>query len=317
MRSIHAVVIGSPAMREVCCRDCAEKRQKRALLLATARSGPRSFTGSWPNLLLPPAGDHCDLWREATGAGGIGQASGTSRPNVARKAFPAAKQARSFHGSAHTISIDSTRHGATPMMLTDEQLHRLDEDGFLVLHDVFTPEEVDLLRAEVPGMVAERCAENPREAGRESVRNILSLHRRNELYGRLVRHPRMLEAARQILGEEVYAQQVKINLKTGFDGGGFEWHTDFATHHNRDGVPKPLALNFHIHLDDVTEFNGPLMFVPGSHKREIPLERSVDGEKWELWTVPRDGVTRLVNELGMVSAKGPRGTLLIFGDNLL
>ncbi|MEO7056493.1 MAG: phytanoyl-CoA dioxygenase family protein [Caldimonas sp.] len=203
------------------------------------------------------------------------------------------------------------------MRLTDEQLLGLDEDGFLILHDVFTSQEVERLRGEVPAMVVVDCPENPREAGKHTVRNILSLHRRNELYRRLVRHPRMLEPAMQIVGEDVYAQQVKINLKAGFDGGGFEWHTDFATHHNRDGVPKPLALNFHIHLDDVTEFNGPLMFVPGSHKREIPIKRSVDGEKWELWTVPHDAVAKLVNELGMVSAKGPRGTLLIFGDNLL
>lgn len=203
------------------------------------------------------------------------------------------------------------------MQLTEDQLRRLDEDGFLVLTGVFTPEEVDLLRAEVPAMVAEKCAENPREAGKNAVRNILSLHRRNEMYSRLIRHPRMLEVARQITAQDVYAQQVKINLKTGFDGGGFEWHTDFATHHNRDGVPKPLALNLHIHLDDVTEFNGPLMFVPGSHKRQIPVKRSVDGEKWELWTVPHEAVTELVNELGMVSAKGPKGTLLIFGDNML
>ncbi len=88
-------------------------------------------------------------------------------------------------------------------------------------------------------------------------------------------------------------------------------------HHKRDGAPRPLALNLHVFLDDVTEFNGPVMFVPGSHRREIPLQRSVDGEKWELWTVPREAVSKLVAELGMASAKGPRGTLLIFGDKLL
>ena len=203
------------------------------------------------------------------------------------------------------------------MRLTDDQLRRLDEDGFLVLPGVFTPQEVKLRRAEVPAMLLEQRPENPREASGRAVRNILSLHRRNELYRRLVRHPRMLQAAWQLLGPQVYAQQVKINLKTGFDGGGFEWHTDFATHHHRDGVPEPLALNFHIHLDEVSEFNGPLMFVPGSHKREVPLQRSVDGQKWELWTVPHDAVTELVNELGMASAKGPPGTLLIFGDKLL
>ncbi|MDB5946766.1 MAG: hypothetical protein JWQ33_1792 [Ramlibacter sp.] len=203
------------------------------------------------------------------------------------------------------------------MKLTPDQLRRLGEDGFLILPNMFSKEEVDALRAEVPGMVAEERPENAREAGRKAVRNILSLHRRNEVYRKLVQHPRLVEPARQILGEEVYAQQVKINLKTGFDGAGFEWHTDFHTHHNRDGVPKPLALNFHIHLDDVTEFNGPIMFVPGSHKREIPVQKSIDGEKWELWTVPNDAVAKLVHELGMVSAKGPRGTLLIFGDKLL
>jgi ectoine hydroxylase len=203
------------------------------------------------------------------------------------------------------------------MKLTQEQLDRLDRDGFLILPNAFTAEEVEVLRAEVPAMVNEQRPENAREAGKTAVRNILSLHRRNEVYNRLVHHPRLVEPARQILGEEVYAQQVKINLKSGFDGAGFDWHTDFATHHNRDGVPRPLALNFHIHLDDVTEFNGPIMFVPGSHKRDIPQQKSVDGEKWELWTVPNDAVRELVNELGMVSAKGPRGTLLIFGDRLL
>lgn len=204
------------------------------------------------------------------------------------------------------------------MRLNDDQLQQLDEVGFLVLPDVFSAAEIDLLRAQVPALMAQECPENPREASGGAVRNLLSLHRRNELYARLVRHPRLVAPAMQILGDDaLYPQQVKINPKSGFDGAGFDWHTDFATHHKRDGVPQPLALNLHILLDDVTEFNGPLMFVPGSHKRDIPLQRSVDGQKWELWTVPRHAVAELVTELGMVSAKGKRGTLLIFGDRLL
>jgi len=204
------------------------------------------------------------------------------------------------------------------MRLTDAQLQQLDHDGFLVLPGVFSAAEVEALRAPVPALMAQDCPENPRESVGGVVRNLLSLHRRSEIYARLVRHPRLVEPAMQILGDDaLYPQQVKINPKAGFDGAGFDWHTDFATHHRRDGVPKPLALNLHILRDDVTEFNGPLMFVPGSHKREIPLQRSVDGQKWELWTVPRSAVGDLVTELGMVSAHGPRGTVLIFGDRLL
>lgn len=203
------------------------------------------------------------------------------------------------------------------MQLDPAQLARLDREGFLILPGVFTDEEVELLRAEVRPMLDDERPENAREAGGSAVRNALSLHRRSDLYRRLVRHPRLVGPARQIIGEAVYPQQVKINLKTGFDGGGFDWHTDFATHHHRDGVQRPVALNMHIHLDDVTEFNGPIMFVPGSHKRDIPQVKSVDGEKWELWTVPQNAVRTLVEDAGMVSAKGSRGTLLVFGDRLL
>ena len=203
------------------------------------------------------------------------------------------------------------------MQLSRQQLDNLEIDGFLILPDVFSGPEIDRLRAAMPALLAEERPENTREAGGGKVRNALSLHRRSDVFARLVRHPRLVGPALQILGEDAYIQQVKVNPKEGFDGGGYEWHTDFATHHARDGVPRPLALNLHIFLDDVTEFNGPLMFVPGSHRREIPMQKTIDGEKWELWTVPRRAVAELVGELGLVSAKGGRGTMLIFGDNLL
>ena len=57
-----------------------------------------------------------------------------------------------------------------------------------------------------------------------------------------------------------------MNGKAAFGGDVWQWHYDFATHHREDGTPKPLALNLHIFLDDVTEFNGPLWFVRGSHR---------------------------------------------------
>lgn len=203
------------------------------------------------------------------------------------------------------------------MRLTGEQLDTLEQDGFLVLPDLFSEREVDILRAEVPSLMAQICPDNTREADGRGVRNMLGLHRRNATFARLARHPRLLEPALQILGEDVYMQQCKINVKQGFRGDGFDWHTDFATHHSRDGVPLPLALNLHVFLDDVTEFNGPLYFAPGSHRMEVKAEKSVDGLKWELWTIPDEEVARVIAETGLVSIKGRRGTALVFGDLLL
>jgi len=203
------------------------------------------------------------------------------------------------------------------MRLTPAQLETLDRDGFLVLPNLFDPREADILRAQVPTLMAEISPDNMREADGRSVRNILGLHRRNAVFQRLARHPRLLEPALQILGEPVYLQQCKINVKAAFHGDGFDWHTDFATHHSRDGVPRPRALNLHVFLDDVTEFNGPMWFAPGSHCMEVKAVKSTDGEKWELWTIPDEEVARVVDRCGLVSVKGGRGTALIFGDRLL
>lgn len=205
------------------------------------------------------------------------------------------------------------------MKLDPAQLAQLQTQGFLVLPSLFSDQEVDVLSAEVDTLLADARPENALEADGKEVRNLHSIHRRSKIFDRLARHPRLLEPARQIVGEDtaLYLQQCKINLKAPFVGAGYEWHTDFATHHSRDGVPQPLALNLHVFLDDVTEFNGPLYFAPGSHRMNVPAVKSVDGQAWELWTIPNDTVRDVVNKTGLVSIKGPRGTGLIFGDLLL
>ena len=125
--------------------------------------------------------------------------------------------------------------------------------------------------------------------------------------------------ARQLLGTpEIYAQQVKVNAKEAFTGEQWQWHYDFATHHHEDGVPEPLALNMHVFLDDVTEFNGPLVFIPGSH-RDGPAPTALDTEttSYPLWTVGPEVVGPLVERGGLSCPKGPAGTMLIFGDALV
>ena len=139
------------------------------------------------------------------------------------------------------------------------------------------------------------------------------------VFERLVNDRRFLEPARQILGDvPVYAQQVKVNVKAAFVGEQWQWHHDFATHHHEDGVPEPHAVNVHIFLDEVTEFNGPLVFIPGSHL-DGPAPSSLDLEttSYPLWTVAPDVVGPLVERGGLASPKGPAGTVLIFGDTMV
>ena len=205
------------------------------------------------------------------------------------------------------------------MTLDNEQLDRLERDGYLVLPELFSPTEVALIRRETEVLFEEDSPASFRERESGVVRTAMALHERSELFSRLARHPRLVRPAMQILDDDtLYLQQVKVNAKVAFTGEVWQWHYDFATHHNEDGVPEPLALNVHVFLDDVTEFNGPLWFIRGSHRRgAVPAALDTVTTSYPLWCVDREAVSDLVNEGGIVSATGPAGTGVIFGDRLV
>src|SRR3954465_7377484 len=199
------------------------------------------------------------------------------------------------------------------VMLTQEQLDTFHRDGVLVLPGLFSTDEIAAMDERLPALFAERCPENIRERSSDVVRTAMGLHLRDELFARLVNDSRFLEPAQQILGDvDLYAQQVKVNAKEAFTGEQWQWHNAFPPHHHEDGVPEPLALNLHIFLDEVTEFNGPLTFIPGSHL-DGPAPTSLDtvSTSYPLWTVGADVVRPLAERGGMVAPKGGPGTVVI------
>ena len=204
------------------------------------------------------------------------------------------------------------------MRLSEEQIGALNRQGFLVLPDLFSGAEVDALRSRLPAVFADGHDGNIVERESGEVRTSMGLPLRDEGFAALTRHPRLVEPALQILGEPAYIQQVKVNVKAAFSGEVWQWHYDFATHHEEDGVLRPLALNLHVFLDDVSEFNGPLWFIPGSHAvgaHGAHLDTATTS--YPLWVVDPPTVKALAEKNGMVSATGARGTGLIFFDTLL
>jgi ectoine hydroxylase len=209
--------------------------------------------------------------------------------------------------------------------LTEQQLLSLNQDGFLVLPDLFSANEIDQFKSRLPNLLSEHSDANIIEKVSGEVRTAMALHQRDELFDSLVHDARLLGPAHQIRPESLYIQQVKVNVKTAFSGEVWQWHYDFATHHSDDGVPEPLALNLHVFLDDVNEFNGPLYFIPGSHQYGAhKAHHDVTTTSYPLWVVDNDLVQKLINDAekvdparGIVSATGRRGTGLIFFDSLI
>jgi ectoine hydroxylase len=205
------------------------------------------------------------------------------------------------------------------MKLTSEQLALFDEQGYLFFPDLLSREEVHVLIDEVPRLYAQRRPENVREKGNdEVVRTNFAAHLYSYPFARLARHPRLVEPAMQILGEDVYMHQFKINGKMAFDGDVWQWHQDYGTWKNDDLMPEARAMNVAIFLDEVNEFNGPLMFIPGSHRLGvIDAGHDVATTSYPLWTIDNATISRLVDRGGIVAPKGRAGSMILFHSCLV
>ncbi len=199
------------------------------------------------------------------------------------------------------------------MRLTPEQLEQFDRDGYLFFPSLFSAEEMKVLLDVVPRLYAQRRPENVREKGSDAVRTNYSAHLYSAPFARLARHPRMVEPAMQLFGEGVYMHQFKINGKMAFEGDVWQWHQDYGTWKADDLMPEARAMNVAIFLDEVNEFNGPLMFIPGSHKQgALPAGHDTRTTSYPLWTIDHSTIAKLVAQGGIVAPKGPAGSMILF-----
>ena len=94
------------------------------------------------------------------------------------------------------------------------------------------------------------------------------------LSGDLAATRRLLEPVRQILDGHVYMHQFKVNAKAAFDGEVWQWHQDYGVWQRDDEMPEPRAMNIALFLEEVTPANGPLLFIPKSHKQRRARRRA-------------------------------------------
>ena len=108
-----------------------------------------------------------------------------------------------------------------------------------------------------------------------------------------------------------------------FEGDVWQWHQDYGTWLNDDLMPTERAMNIAIFLDEVNEFNGPLMFIPGSHKKGVlEAQHDLGTTSYPLWTVSNELISQLVERSGgltggIVSPKGPPGSMILFHSCLV
>ena len=167
-------------------------------------------------------------------------------------------------------------------MLTQEQIEGYRDRGYLAVENVLSQAEVDELRR-----VTDEFVEKSREVTEHTdvfdlepghtpespkLRRLKGPIKQHPVYDAALRHDAILEIVSQLIGPSIRTNGNKLNLKYGGFGSPVEWHQDWAFYpHTNDDL---LAVG--IALDDMSEANGCLMVIPGSHKGRI-LDHHQDG----------------------------------------
>lgn len=223
------------------------------------------------------------------------------------------------------------------MLLTQEQQTAYKEQGYLLLPNCFSQTEVDIIKGQLPVVFGMGDETRVLEKDGQMVRSIYGSHTVNDVFRRLSMHPRLVNPSCQLLDGDVYVHQFKINAKAAFGGDLWDWHQDYTFWNKEDGMPTSRVINCVLFLDEVTEFNGPLFIIPGSHKEGIltsskPPELQggtreqvyADSPAWITsltanlkYSLDRERVGELVNRYGIVAPKGPAGSVLLFDSSIV
>jgi ectoine hydroxylase len=219
------------------------------------------------------------------------------------------------------------------MKLSEDQIHFYHEKGYLILDSVFTPEEVEKMysasqnfydKLELPNVICEESGE---------IRSVFAPDKHEEVFDWLYRQDRIVGPVQQMLRTETYLYQFKLNNKKALKGEWWEWHQDFPYWNIDDGVQKPQMLSVMVLFQDTESYQGPLMFIPGSHRDGVvefePKPHLEDGNQGGdenvlnslsadlKYTVKKQLLQKLLAEQSAVAAEGKAGTCIFFDANLL
>ncbi|MEO1722663.1 MAG: phytanoyl-CoA dioxygenase family protein [Pseudomonadota bacterium] len=158
------------------------------------------------------------------------------------------------------------------MSLTATQKAFYRENGYVMVEDAVTAEELARLREITYGLIEqsrdvtesdERFDLEPghsREAPRLS--RIKLPHKQDPFFWQIIKRSGVTEVLNHLLGPNTTLLTAKLNTKAPGGGAAVEWHQDWAFYpHTNDDL-----LAFGLMLEDVTPDNGPLMVIPGSHR---------------------------------------------------
>lgn len=177
------------------------------------------------------------------------------------------------------------------------------KDGFVVVKQLFTPEEAEELKHEASAIMSKHGVEEDNSIG-----VFLGFVSESSLFKEAAAKSALVDVLKEVVGDYVIFLNDKMVFKNASTDYGSPWHQD---HPYWNGSHK---YSVWIALDDATKENGCLRVIPGSHLTGIILH---DGEA----TDGKGFANRLneaaIDETKIVDLQVSRGDAVVFHDLLI
>jgi ectoine hydroxylase len=205
------------------------------------------------------------------------------------------------------------------MELSEKQLAEYRNRGYLFFPSLLSSSEADILRNALPDLMASTGPEVKRDNPEDVPKIIYAPHATDERYKAAARLPRILGIVEQLLGEQAYVYQSRVNLKLPFTRDAWSWHQDFTAWHRGDGMPRPHAMMVAVFIDACTPANGPLLVMPSSHSEDLDeiLGREAEVVGYDVQRMETDVLRQYADRGGIADLAGPAGSVAFIHPTLL
>ena len=163
-------------------------------------------------------------------------------------------------------------------MFTNNQIEEFLENGYLLISDLFKPNEIEALSNEVSVLNSQDSPNVYKQDGDDDIRTVFATNQFSKLFERAYKLDFLIKSVKKLLKDEVYLFQYKFNTKNALKQGSHKLGRVACTMENPDGVHDE-NLKYVIHKEALEE------------------------------AVEKCG--------GMVSTKGKKGSVLFFDSNVL
>jgi ectoine hydroxylase-related dioxygenase (phytanoyl-CoA dioxygenase family) len=191
--------------------------------------------------------------------------------------------------------------------MTETQRFLFDLQGYILIEEALTPDEVRAYRDAIYRLAREKIADPARWDERGEPRDFLTVHRpieKDPLFLEIVDHPSVLPILQQLVGEAPILIDNDAEL-TPRHNQRKTWHRGVGTHGYcvEDGRFHCTMVKCIWYLSDVGRDENPTRILPGSHKSRI--------------AVPFPDGDRAADLPGQVELAVRAGTVLIFSEACL